>query len=119
MKKWETIYSQAIDDLKNFKRPQIKLNREEFMELYQIWQEKIQELDNPSQNEEALKALEKILTSMAGTWEMFLRMINRQQVQKKAHIAGTILLVTSPMRLMPPIMTTATSAATTTPNNQA
>lgn len=61
MEKWEAIYLQAIDDLKNFKRPQIKLNREEFIELYQIWQEKIQELDNPSQNEEALKALEKIL----------------------------------------------------------
>ena len=61
MEKWEAIYSQAIDDLKNFKRPQIKLGREEFIELYQIWQEKIQELDNPSQSEEALKALEKIL----------------------------------------------------------
>ena len=61
MEKWEAIYSQAIEDLKNFKRPQIKLGREEFIELYQIWQEKIQELDNPSQSEEALKALEKIL----------------------------------------------------------
>ena len=61
MKKWETIYSQAIDDLKNFKRPQIKLNHEDFIELHQLWQEKIQELDNPSQNEDALIAFEKIL----------------------------------------------------------
>lgn len=61
MKQWEDIYSQAIKDLQNFKRPQIKLDEQDFLELHHSWEENLQLMEESSQkNEEVLSTLEKI-----------------------------------------------------------
>jgi hypothetical protein len=59
--RWEKVYSQAILDLQNFKRPQIKLDKQDFLELHHFWKENLQFIKESSQKKEkALSALEKI-----------------------------------------------------------
>jgi hypothetical protein len=61
MKQWEKIYSQAIQDLQNFKRPQIKLDKQDFLELHHLWEENLQFMEESAKKkEEVLSTLEKI-----------------------------------------------------------
>tara|TARA_Y100001958_G_C21231237_1_gene556992 strand:- start:2077 stop:2670 length:594 start_codon:yes stop_codon:yes gene_type:complete len=63
-KKWEDLYSKTIEDLKNFKRPMIQLNSDDFLEIRDLWKEGLQKLKDPSfkeeQKEQTLVFLEKI-----------------------------------------------------------
>ena len=63
-KKWEDLYSKTIEDLKNFKRPMIQLNSDDFLEIRDLWKEGLQKLKDPSfkeeQKEQTLAFLEKI-----------------------------------------------------------
>ena len=63
-KKWEDLYSKTIEDLKNFRRPMVKLSSEDFMEMRDLWGESLQKLQDPSykeeQREKVLALLEKI-----------------------------------------------------------
>ena len=62
--KWEELYSKTIEDLKNFKRPQLQFTSQDFLEIKNLWEESLQNLKDPSykeeQKEKTLAFLEKL-----------------------------------------------------------